>query len=86
MRLFIEIPVGQGPAGSGEIEVLPEHTVGEVKQQVCVQFGIPQPENYALMYAGQVLHDSSGIGSTGVTENARLALLPWDIIAGSIFA
>jgi len=80
MELIIEIPVGGGVA---KIDVFPDHTVGEVKEQVCEKFGL-QPQVNALMFGGYVLDDSQTIGSSGIHEGARLALLPYDLIAGTV--
>jgi len=77
MRLFTQIPIGP-KTGLGEIDVLPEHTVGEVKEQVCASFHIA-PQTVNLMYGGQVLDDVSTISSVGITENAQLALMPYNI-------
>jgi len=80
MRVYIEVPIGP-TTGLAEIDVLPEHTFGEVKQQVCTSFGVDQA-TVALMYGGMILNDSMSIIQGGVTEGSRLALMPYDIVGG----
>jgi hypothetical protein len=80
MRIFIEAPIGYS-SGLAEIDVLSEHTIGEIKAQVCNAFNI-NPATVALMYGGMVLNDNMTIGQYGIPENARLALMPYDIIGG----
>jgi len=81
MRLFIQAPIGP-QSGLAEIDVLPEHTIIEVKERVCSSFGVA-PQTVALMYGGVLLDDSSTISSAGIPENAQLALMPYTIIGGS---
>ncbi len=80
MKLFVQAPIGP-QTGLAEIEVIPEHTVGEVKQQVCASFGI-DPSTVSLMYGGMVLSDDSTIIQAGIPENAQLALMPYNIVGG----
>jgi hypothetical protein len=80
MRLFIQAPIGP-QTGLAEIEVLPEHTFGEIKQQVCASFGVDQ-STVALMYGGMILDDNMTVASSGIPENAQLALMPYNIIGG----
>ncbi|MEM2895971.1 MAG: ubiquitin-like domain-containing protein [Candidatus Bathyarchaeia archaeon] len=80
MRLFIQAPIGP-QTGLAEIEVLPDHTFGEIKQQVCTSFGVDQ-STVALMYGGMILDDSMTVAGSGVPENAQLALMPYNIIGG----
>lgn len=81
VRLFIQAPIGP-QTGLAEIDVLPDHTVGEVKERVCASFGVGA-QTVALMYGGLLLDDSSTISASGVPENAQLALMPYNIIGGS---
>ena len=80
MKLFIQAPIGP-QTGLAEIEVIPEHTIGEIKQQVCTSFGI-DPSTVALMYGGVVLDDSTTISQASIPENAQLALMPYNIVGG----
>jgi len=80
LKLFVQAPIGP-QTGLAEIEVIPEHTVGEVKQQVCASFGI-DPSTVSLMYGGMVLSDDSTITQAGIPENAQLALMPYNIVGG----
>jgi len=80
MKLFIQAPIGP-QSGLAEIEVLPDHTIGEIKQQVCGSFGIDQ-STVSLMYGGVVLDDSITVAAAGIPENAQLALMPYNIIGG----
>lgn len=80
MKLFIQVPIGP-TTGLAEIDVLPDHTIGEVKQQVCASFEVDQ-RTVALMYGGMILDDGTTVASTGVPENAQLALMPYNIIGG----
>lgn len=82
MKLFIQAPIGP-QTGLAEIEVIPDHTIGEVKQQVCSSFGIDQT-TVALMYGGVVLDESMTIISAGIPESAQLALMPQNIIGGNL--
>lgn len=81
MKLFVQAPIGP-TTGLAEIDVLPEHTVGEVKEQICASFGV-DATTVGLMYGGVVLDDNLTISQAGIPENAQLALMPWDIIAGN---
>ena len=80
MKLFIQAPIGP-QSGLAEIDVLPDHTVNEIKQQVCSSFGIDQT-TVALMYGGVILDDSLTVAAAGIPENAQLALMPHNIIGG----
>jgi len=80
MKLFVQAPVGP-QTGLAEIEVIPDHTIGEVKQQVCTSFGV-DPTTVSLMYGGVVLDESMTISRAGIPENAQLALMPYNIIGG----
>ena len=80
MKLFIQAPIGP-QSGLAEIDVLPDHTIGEVKQQVCSSFGIDQ-STVTLMYGGVNLEDGITVAAAGIPENAQLALMPYNIIGG----
>jgi len=80
MKLFIQAPIGP-QTGLAEIDVLPDHTIGEIKQQVCTSFGVDQT-TVALMYGGVLLDDSTTVARAGIPENAQLALMPYSIIGG----
>jgi len=80
MKLFIQAPIGP-QSGLAEIDVLPDHTISEIKQQVCGSFGIDQT-TVSLMYGGVMLDDSISVGAAGIPENAQLALMPYNIIGG----
>ncbi|MGB9693715.1 MAG: ubiquitin-conjugating enzyme E2 [Fervidobacterium sp.] len=80
MKIFVQIPIGPS-TGLAEVDVLPEHTIGEVKQQICASMSL-DATTVALMYGGQLLDDNLTISQAGIPENAQLALMPWDIIAG----
>jgi len=80
MKLFIQAPIGP-QTGLAEIDVLPDHTIGEIKQQVCISFGVDQT-TVALMYGGVLLDDSTTVARAGIPENAQLALMPYNIIGG----
>ncbi len=80
MKLFIQAPIGP-QTGLAEIDVLPDHTIGEIKQQVCTSFGVDQT-TVALMYGGVLLDDSLTVAKAGIPENAQLALMPYSIIGG----
>lgn len=80
MKLFVQAPIGP-QTGLAEIDVIPDHTVAEVKQQVCQSFGVDQ-STVALMYGGAILDESSTIARSGIPENAQLALMPYNIIGG----
>jgi hypothetical protein len=80
MKLFVQAPIGP-QTGLAEIEVLPDHTFGEVKQQVCQAFGVDQT-TVALMYGGVVLDESTTVRGAGIPENAQLALMPVSIVGG----
>jgi hypothetical protein len=81
MKVFVQALVGP-QAGLAEIDVLPDHTVGEIKEQVCSSFGIDSA-TVGLMYGGVPLGDDMTVNQAGIPENAQLALMPWDIIAGT---
>jgi len=80
MKLFIQAPIGP-QTGLAEIDVLPDHTIGEIKQQVCTSFGVDQT-TVALMYGGVLLDDSMTVARAGIPDNAQLALMPYNIIGG----
>ncbi len=80
MKLFIQAPIGP-QTGLAEIDVIPEHTIGEIKHQVCTSFGI-DPATVALMYGGIILEESATVARTGIPENAQLALMPYNIVGG----
>lgn len=80
MKLFVQAPIGP-QTGLAEIDVIPDHTVAEIKQQVCTSFGV-DPTTVALMYGGAILDESTTVGRLGIPENAQLALMPYNIIGG----
>jgi hypothetical protein len=81
MKVFVQALVGP-QAGLAEIDVLPDHTLREIKEQVCSSFGIDS-STVGLMYGGVPLGDDMTVNQAGIPENAQLALMPWDIIAGT---
>jgi len=81
LKLFVQAPIGP-QTGLAEIDVIPDHTIGEVKQQVCTSFGV-DAATVALMYGGIILDESNTIGKAGIPENAQLALMPYNIIGGN---
>jgi hypothetical protein len=81
LKLFVQAPIGP-QTGLAEIDVIPDHTVGEIKQQVCTSFGV-DPATVALMYGGIILDESSTVSNAGIPENAQLALMPYNIIGGT---
>jgi hypothetical protein len=81
MKLFIQAPIGP-QTGLAEIDVIPDHTVAEIKQQVCTSFGV-DPTTVALMYGGAILDENTTVARSGIPENAQLALMPYNIIGGS---
>jgi hypothetical protein len=80
MKLFVQAPIGP-QTGLAEIDVLPDHTIGEIKQQVCTSFSVDQT-TVALMYGGVLLDDGMTVARAGIPENAQLALMPYNIIGG----
>ena len=80
MKLFVQAPIGP-QTGLAEIDVIPDHTVAEIKQQVCQSFGVDST-TVALMYGGAILEDNTTIARLGIPENAQLALMPYNIIGG----
>jgi len=80
MKLFVQAPIGP-QTGLAEIDVIPDHTVGEIKQQVCQSFNV-DPSTVALMYGGAILDEGSTVARLGIPENAQLALMPYNIIGG----
>lgn len=80
MKLFVQAPIGP-QTGLAEIEVIPDHTIAEIKQQVSKSFDI-DPSSVALMYGGVVLDDNMTVVAAGIPENAQLALMPFNIIGG----
>ena len=81
MKLFIQAPIGP-QTGLAEIDVIPDHTIAEIKQQVCSSFGV-DPTTVALMYGGAILDENTTVARSGIPENAQLALMPYNIIGGS---
>ena len=80
MKLFIQAPIGP-QTGLAEIDVIPDHTIAEIKQQVCNSFGV-DPSTVALMYGGALLDEGTTVARSGIPENAQLALMPYNIIGG----
>ncbi len=80
MKLFIQAPIGP-QTGLAEIDVIPDHTVGEIKQQVCQAFSV-DPTTVALMYGGAILDEGTTVSRLGIPENSQLALMPYNIIGG----
>lgn len=80
MKLFVQAPIGP-QTGLAEIEVIPDHTIAEIKNQVSKSFDI-DPSSVALMYGGVVLDDNMTVVAAGIPENAQLALMPYNIIGG----
>ena len=80
MKLFVQAPIGP-QTGLAEIEVIPDHTISEIKIQVSKSFDI-DPSSVALMYGGVVLDDNMTVVAAGIPENAQLALMPYNIIGG----
>ena len=80
MKLFIQAPIGP-QTGLAEIDVIPDHTVSEIKQQVCQSFGV-DPSTVALMYGGAILDETTTVSRLNIPENAQLALMPYNIIGG----
>jgi len=39
LKLFVQAPIGQ-QTGLAEVDVIPDYTVREIKQQVCTSFGV----------------------------------------------
>ena len=81
MKIFVQIPIGPS-TGLAEVDALPEHTIGEIKQQICTSMSL-DATTVALMYSGNILDDNMTIAQIGIPENAQIALMPWDIIAGA---
>jgi hypothetical protein len=82
MRLFVQCPIGP-QTGLAEIDAIPDHSISEIKQQVCNSFQI-DPGTVALMYGGTVLDDNATVGTAGIPENAQLALMPHNIVGGTL--
>ena len=80
MKLFVQAPIGP-QTGLAEIEIIPDHTIGEIKHQVCTSFGV-DPSTVALMYGGMVLDEGTTVSRAGIPENAQLALMPYNIVGG----
>ena len=80
MKLFVQAPIGP-QTGLAEIDVIPDHTVAEIKQQVCQSFNVDS-STVALMYGGAILDESTTVARLGIPENAQLALMPYNIIGG----
>ncbi len=80
MKLFIEIPIGES-SGLVEVDVLPEHTIGEIKAVVCQQLGI-DPNTVVLVYGGTILNEGMTVAQLAIPEYARLALMPTYLIGG----
>jgi len=81
LKLFVQAPIGP-QTGLAEIDVIPDHTIGEIKQQVCTSFGV-DAGSVALMYGGIILDESNTVSKAGIPENAQLALMPYNIIGGN---
>jgi hypothetical protein len=81
LKLFVQAPIGP-QTGLAEIDVIPDHTIGEIKQQVCTSFGVDSA-TVALMYGGIILDESITVSKAGIPENAQLALMPYNIIGGT---
>lgn len=84
MKIFVQIPIGP-TTGLAEVDVLPEHTIGEIKQQICTSMSL-DVTTVALMYGGNLLDDNLTVAQAGIPENAQIALMPLDIIAGASVA
>jgi len=80
LKLFVQVPIGP-QSGLAEIEALPDHTIGEVKRQVCASFGVDAAST-ALMYGGIILDEKAPLTRVGVPENGQLALMPYTIVGG----
>ncbi len=80
MRLIIQAPIGE-EAGLAEIDILPSHTIGEIKYEICNAFGI-DPNTTAMMYGGEILDENATVAQLGISESAQIALMPLDIIGG----
>lgn len=81
MKLFVQAPIGP-QTGLAEIDVIPDHAIGDIKRQVCNSFGV-DPSTVALMYAGTTLDEGLTVGLAGIPENAQLALMPFNIVGGA---
>ena len=81
MKLIIQAPIGD-EAGLAEIDILPTHTIGEVKYEVCNAFGI-DPNTTAMMYGGEILDENATVAQLGIAESAQIALMPLDIVGGA---
>ncbi|UCF08797.1 MAG: hypothetical protein JSW28_03650 [Thermoplasmata archaeon] len=80
MKVMIQAPIGE-EAGLAEIDVSPQHTIRDVKREVCKAFGIAG-STVALMYGGEVLDENKTIQELGITENSQMAIMPLDIVGG----
>jgi hypothetical protein len=80
MRIVVQAPIGE-QAGLAEIDVKPDHTIKEVKAEVCKAFGIDK-RGVALMYGGEVLDERKTVSQLGITESSQLAIMPLDIVGG----
>jgi hypothetical protein len=80
MKVMVQAPIGE-EAGLAEIDVQPNHTIREVKREVCRAFGI-DGAGVALMYGGEVLNENKTVSELGITENSQLAIMPLDIVGG----
>lgn len=80
MKVMVQAPIGE-EAGLAEIDVSPNHTIRELKREVCQAFGI-DGSGVALMYGGEVLDENRTINELGITENSQLAIMPLDIVGG----
>ena len=80
LKIYVQMPIGYS-SGLVEVETEPEHTLAEVKREVCAAEGI-NPNNMALMYGGEVLKERKTLKELGIEDGATLALMPLDIIGG----
>ena len=81
MKVIVQAPIGE-EAGLAEIDVQPNHTIRQVKKEVCKAFGI-EGSSVALMYGGEVLDENRTIQELGIAENSQLAIMPLDIVGGA---
>lgn len=73
MKLFIQAPIEPQPRLL-EIDVLPDLTIYEIKQQICEILRLNQ-STMTLMYGEVILDDSMIIAAAGIPENAQLTLI-----------
>lgn len=84
MIVTVEAPIGADDA-MAEVDILPSHTIAEVKSQVATALGI-DPNTVSLMYGGQVLAEQSTVGQAGIIDRSRLALMPFNMVGGADLA